>query len=150
MKTGTIVICLIILIVCVSLFGMTFKFPIGQKGDPGPAYLPRIILLGLALLCIFQVFIYLKNPSAEEIETTGIWMVVKNMILAILYFGFVPYLGYFSSTFIYLIITMRILKIKNWFLISAVSFLFTMGTYIIFYYLLSVFLPTGIIDNLII
>jgi hypothetical protein len=124
---------------------LTFDFP---SGEAGPAVIPRLyitVILVLSGIIFLQIFRGTEKV-VPRLERKGFLALLMAIFLA--YFLAMPYLGYFLSTFVFIVVMLHILgyrkKVRIW-LIAAGWVLFS---YLMFYKLLFIQLPLGIFEGL--
>ncbi|MFB0919026.1 MAG: tripartite tricarboxylate transporter TctB family protein [Clostridiaceae bacterium] len=140
----------IILLVSIFLFGVTFTFnTINIESGGGGAFWPRI-LLGLVILLELGniIYTYIKNKKGEtRVEKDPEIVYPQNLYTSVgLIVGFIilmNMIGFFLATVLYLFFMMLILKVKNLrnVIISIVG---AYGISFVFVVLLMVPLPQGI------
>ena len=140
----------IILLVSIFLFGVTFTFnTINIESGGGGAFWPRI-LLGLVIVLELGniIYTYIKNKKGEtKVEKDPEIVYPQNLYTSIgLIVGFIilmNMIGFFLATVLYLFFMMLILKVKNLrnVIISIVG---AYGISFVFVVLLMVPLPQGI------
>lgn len=116
-------------------------YPLLWRGIPGPAYVPRLIfclLIGLSILLLVQVA---RGKYQDRVTSGRMGLVGTSVAISLLYLYLAPRLHYFIITPIFLVVMMRLLKIRRWKMIIIVSAIFTAFVYLVFYRKLGVPLP---------
>ena len=124
---------------------LTFDFPIDEAG---PAVIPRLyiavilVLSGIIFLQIFQG----KEKAVPKLERKG--YLAFLMAIFIIYFLAMPYVGYFLSTFLFIVLMLHVLgyqkKVRIWFIAGG----WILFSYLLFYKLLYIQLPLGVFEGL--
>lgn len=120
---------------------MLFDIPQGLN-ITSPALIPRIWAFALIVFAIWNI----ANDilKGEIITKTGNIKTLGKIILALLiYFIAIPYIGYFLSTPIFLLVGMYILDYKRWSVMLINAFGFVLFSYVVFDLLLRIELPLG-------
>jgi putative tricarboxylic transport membrane protein len=134
--------CLVVLSL-VFLF-LTFGFRIQEAG---PAVVPRLyiavilVLSGIVLLQIFRG----KEKVVPGLERTGFLALL--MAIFIIYFLAMPYMGYFLSTFLFILVMLHILGYRKKMLIWVIAGGWVLFSYVLFYKLLYIQLPLGLFEG---
>ncbi len=135
---GLIVVALVFLI-------LTLGF---RAEEAGPALIPRLwiyLILILSGIVLWQA-LRGRDKAAPKIEKTG--MLALTMAMFIAYFLVMPYLGYFLSTFIFIVVMMHILSYPKKILIYVIAGGWCLCSYLIFYKLFYIQLPLGFFEGL--
>ena len=146
MKKGTIIISLLMIILCIYLYRMTLKFP--PAFDPhtlGPAGLPQILLIIWAGLSLSLLITAWGSRKEAPLFRGRVGLVIIAAIGSFAYLVLMPILGYFLATLLFAVGLMTALDSKRWIYILLVSSGWIIFAYFIFYKLLGVPLPLGII-----
>jgi hypothetical protein len=124
--------------------------PAGRSGDPGPAFLPTLLALSLAILGILLLIRSLKatvivppeEPNGRSSRTWRAWLTIT---LSVLYtVVFIP-LGFALSTWLYtLALSLMFTRAREGWAIPLIApFLTTGAIYFFFRIALGVRLPAG-------
>jgi len=143
---GDLIIPLGFLFLSAFLYYVTLNFPVGKlAGSVGPASMPRLWLYVLTFFSIWQIYDVIQNGSKKNKKSGNIKKPLGLVLLMTGYLLVMNYLGYFITTFIFLISGMYWMTYKR----PLVMFGVTAGFLLISYYaivkLLQVPLPTGIL-----
>ena len=124
-----------------------------RKGVPGPGFLPffsALILMVLSLMILSPALFGKKEKGEKPVENffpeKDSFPKLLMALAALSLYGFaLEYIGYMGTTFLFLIITSRILEREKWKgpLFLAVST--ALISYLLFVVLLEVQLPRGIL-----
>jgi putative tricarboxylic transport membrane protein len=124
---------------------LTFDFPVDEAG---PAVIPRLyiavilVLLGIILLQIFQG----KEKAVPRLDSKGFLALL--MAIFIVYFLAMPYMGYFLSTFLFIVVMLHILGYRKKVFIWVIAGGWALFSYLLFYKLLYIQLPLGVFEGL--
>ena len=124
---------------------LTFDFPVDEAG---PAVIPRLyiavilVLSGIILLQIFRG----KEKAVPRLERKGFLALL--MAIFIVYFLAMPYMGYFLSTFLFIVLMLHILGYRKKVLIWVIAGGWVLFSYLLFYKLLYIQLPLGVFEGL--
>lgn len=133
---------IVILLFSVSLFAYTTAL------SSTVAIYPRLILSGLVILSI-ALFLTNKKPNeSDKPSIENIPLVLLILFVSIIYITLVNFLGYYISSFIYIVSVMLVFKIKKIKLLLGVSLIFILTIYIGFTLLLNIPIPTGILGGI--
>ena len=124
----------------IVFLAITFSFP---EEEAGPDAVPHLWIFWTILLCsgiLFQVFRETIEPDPKSGRIGFLLLVV--VILAAYYFA-METIGYFLSSFLFLVVLMHILSYKRKLIIYIVSTGWVLFSYIVFYKLLFIQLPLG-------
>jgi len=120
-------------------------FPGAEKIlENGPALIPRIWGTGLLILSLISLFRYAPVPDIKEIlpsKSLSIYII----LLLLIYLGGILLLGFYSSTFIFMLAILKILKYKRVVPLLSVISGFLILIYLLFEKALNINLPNGIL-----
>ena len=134
---------------CIGAIGYGFK----SQGVPGGGFFPFFVgsvLIGLSLMIMIPALVIKnksKEPTPEEPFFSEDDSAKKLLITVGALFGYalaLPYLGYFLTTFIFLVIVLRYTYLNRWSSILITAFLSSAISYVLFYLWLKVQLPRGL------
>jgi hypothetical protein len=101
-----------------------------------------LILSGIALWQALRG----KDKAAPKIEKTG--LVALTLAILIGYFLAMPFIGYFLSTFFFIVLMLHLLSYRKKILIYVIAGGWCVCSYLVFYKLLYIQLPLGIFEDL--
>ncbi len=137
---GNILLPSALIALSIVFLAITFSFP---EEEAGPDTIPHLWIFWTILLCsgiLFQVFRGTIDPDPKS-GRIGFLLLVM-VILAAYYFA-METMGYFLSSFLFLVVLMHILSYKRKLIIYIVSTGWVLFSYIVFYKLLFIQLPLG-------
>ncbi len=149
---GEIIIPFVLLSLALVLLGASLLFP--HSGKVGAAAIPRLWILFLAPVCavlLFQAFCSLtaegdqdKRPTATTAAISLIHTpVARFIVLMTIYVPCVWLLGYFVSTFLFLVVAMMLLGERRVGRVTGIATGWLVFSYIVFARVLFVPLPVG-------
>jgi len=155
LKKLTIIIIIIILFFSILLFILSFYIPTAEilKNRVGPAFFPKMILLGIMTLSIIFLFQTLKRP----IEDKNVRIIVPKNRNRLILIAFITVLsgllfniiGGFLTIFFIIISYLWVWNIRKGLTLIIYSVGITLIIYLIFHLLLSVRLPKGIFGGIV-
>ena len=128
------------------LWAITFSFP---SEEAGPAVLPRLWIFWSVLLAGLLLLFCFMGKTDKDPESGRFGFLLKGIILTIVYFFAIEILGYFISSFLFLAILMYLLSYRKPLVVIIVCTGWVLFSYIIFYKLLYIQLPLGLIEDFI-
>ncbi len=136
---------LFLIIFSLFLYTLTGDFPSGKLSKTaGPAAMPRLWLYGLVFFNGWLLTQQLRNIQQEKRPAPNRWQAVGLAGLMFVYLAALPYLGYYISTFVFLLAGSYLLRYRKHWLIVSTAAGFTALSYLIFNQVLQVPLPLGI------
>lgn len=146
-RTGDRVIAGMLVVLAVAMFVATTEFPPpGQPNDPGTAAFPRIVAVLLGLLALGLLVRPDKGsllPSRDRLPR-----VVAIMALTAAYGILLPTLGFLAVTTAFMVVALLIMGVRRPVPLLLVTLGVTFGLYYLFAEGLSVFLPSGFVEEL--
>ncbi len=129
-------------------FILSLAFP--DKGEGvGPAVVPMLWMFSILAISLLLLVQAIKRMESEDPAWGRVDLVLKYLILIILYLAVMNFMGYYLSTFLFIIIGIRMLDYKNWKVILPLAAGVILFSYIAFHVLLYVPLPGGTVFRLI-
>ena len=122
---------------------LTFTFP--NNEDVGPAIVPRLWIFALIPLNILLLVSIILKKEDIQYTSESSKPVFTFVALLILYLLGIHFLGYFISTFFFVIAGILLLRYKNIRMALIISVCWLLFSYLVFYKLLDVPLPQGLI-----
>ena len=147
-RKGTLVSTGLLLVFAAAGFVLTMGFPApAQPLDPGPAAFPRLIAGGLAILALLQL---LEPGKGEEPLPRGrqALKVVGVLVLLLVYAAVLKPLGYIVSTVIFLVGALILADVRRPLPLILMPGGLAVVLFYVFYELLRVSLPRGMIEGL--
>jgi len=144
--SGQTLIPLVMIVFSLVLWVKTLDFP---SEEAGPAIIPYLWIFWLILLSmVVLVFCFTgridKDPKPGRIGFLGL-----GVGLVVVYYFAMDYLGYFLSSFLFLATLMYMLSYRKPLTIVLVGTGWVLFSYLIFYKLLYIQLPLGLIEDFI-
>jgi len=134
---------------CLMVIGLLIawqaqKLTVGDYHAPGPGFFPFYLSI-LLIITGAAIFIQGLREKPEEEEAAPRKMRVAITLAAIFIYPFLlEPLGYIPTTFLLMVLCIRLMLKKAWWFAPAVSIAISLFSYIIFKVWLQVLLPTGL------
>ena len=147
-RKGTLISTALLLVFAAVGFVLTLSFPApAQPIDPGPAAFPRLIVGGLAIFALLQL---LEPGNGEEPLPRGrqALKVVGVLVLLLVYAAVLKPLGFIVSTIIFLVGALILAGVRRPFPLVLMPVGLAVVLFYVFYELLRVSLPRGVIEGL--
>lgn len=144
MKKGSIVLASLILLLLAALYIVSLPMASFTKtGAVGPGFIPRLyIYMGIVCAgCIILTALLRKKTDDKDVSTNS--LVLKMAVIGLLNCIALPYLGYFISTLLMLMASMRVLGKTKWVKSLIISAGYLIVVYFVFVKLLLVPIPTS-------
>lgn len=142
---GNILIPCFVIAWSLVFLAVTFSLPV-EKG--GPTTIPRFwitLLLVLSSLLLWRVFLG-KDEAVPKIKRPGLLALVMAIVVG--YYFAIPLIGYFLSTFLFIVLALHVLGYPRKWLIYVIAVGWIMISYFGFYKVLQIQLPLGFFDGL--
>lgn len=145
---------LVVLVISLVLFGLTFRIQSNPLVPVSPAFYPRLVLGATAFLSALMVVMDLVKrrraaPAAAKAPATRPRYDIVAILFAIfaVYVVVLPYLGFRIATVAFLAVMQyamaRPRTTRQWIVLALVALLATAATYYMFEVYLQVLLPRG-------
>lgn len=134
-------------LIALSLVFLVFTFDFRVE-EAGPAVIPRFyifLILLLSSIILMQIFRG-KEKVVPGIERKGFLALVMAVLIG--YFLAMPFMGYFLSTFIFIVLMLHMLSYRRKWLIWLIAGGWVIFSYYVFYKLLYIQLPLGVFEGL--
>ena len=143
---GQAIIPTLIIAFSLLLWAVTFSFP-GE--EVGPAVIPRLWIFWAILLSVALLVLCLLGTADKDPKSGRLGFFLLGVIIIIVYYFAIDFLGYFISSFIFLAVVMYMLSYRKFITIFLVCSGWVLFSYLVFYKLLYIQLPLGLIENFI-
>ena len=145
---GELIIAYVLITISLFLYYQTFSFPTGKLSRAaGPASMPRLLIYAMIIFCVWLIVDLIRHRNFVEVKNNKMGFIQAVSLVGIMtgYLLVINYLGYFISTFIFLVSGVYVMSYrKHW-----VVFLFALGflvlAYVAFVKVLQVPLPRGVL-----
>lgn len=142
---GEVIIPVSLLFISLFLFIETLSFPAGKLGgSAGPAVMPRLWISGMILFSLWLLFGKKSELKTTEEESLNLRKALSLAILMGFYIIATGILGFYLSTFIFILLGVYLLSYKRYWVALLFSAGFVAFSYLVFKTILMVPLPTGI------
>ena len=142
---GNILIPCCLIALSLVFLAITFRFRVEEAG---PALIPRLwiyMILVLSGIILGQIFRG-KDEVVPKIERTGLLLLV--IVTLIGYFVAISFIGYFLSTFLFIVLLLNMLSYRKKLRIYLIAGGWCLFSYLVFYKLLYIQLPLGFFESL--
>ena len=142
---GNILIPCCLIVVALIFLVITLGF---RAEEAGPALVPRLWIYLILILSGITLWRALRgrDKAAPKIEKTG--LLALTMVLFVGYFLVMPLIGYFLSTFLFIVLMLHILSYRKKVLIYVIAGGWCLCSYLVFYKLFYIQLPLGFFEGL--
>ena len=138
---GNLILPVVILAMCVVFFFQTFDFP--TQEDVGPAAVPYVWMIFTAAFCLHLIVQAALRRGKSDPVPGKIGAVVTFSVWLVIYLMAIESVGYFVSSFVFLIGAMYLMTCRSYVLMGALSSGWLVFSYVVFYKLLYISLPIG-------
>ena len=142
---GNILLPCCLIVVSLVFLVITFGFRVEEAG---PGLIPRLwiyLILILSGVVLWQT-LRGREKAAPKIERPSLLALTMAMLIG--YFLVMPYIGYFLSTFVFIVVMLHLLSYRKRILIYVIAAGWVICSYLVFYKLLYIQLPLGIFEDL--
>lgn len=139
---GNILLPVIVLAFAGICFYQTFDFP-GGRGDVGPAGVPYLWIGFTAIFTVMLIIQAILHRMPPDPVPGRVGFVLMFTGWLVLYLMAIQNIGYYVSTFTFLIVSMYILSYRNFVVMFGVSITWLVFSYFVFAKLLYIPLPEG-------
>ena len=139
---GNILLPVAVLVVAAVFLSQTFGFP-GGNGDVGPAGVPYLWIAFLAIFSVGLIFQAVAHRMAPDPVPGRVGFVLLYVGGLCLYLVAIKWLGYYASTFIFLVASMYLLGARSHLVIVLVAVGWLVFSYFVFADTLHIDLPDG-------
>lgn len=137
----------LLFLVYLSLVFLLLSFAFPAKGQVSAGVTPRLWIAGI-LLCTLYLAARIKRGKEKydpSVPGSQLRMVIIFIILCVGYLTIIDLVGFFPASFLFLLIGMRLLSYTHPVGLIALSLGWIIFLYVVFYSLLSVPFPEGIL-----
>lgn len=138
---GNLLIPLVLLCLMAVYFFETFEYP--TQEDVGPAAVPYLWMLFTSGFCLYLLVRALRRKGAPDPIPGRIGFVAGSVVWLALYLFGIQTVGYFVSTFVFLVVSIYVLTYRKLAVIFALATGWLVFSYFIFFKLLYIPLPIG-------
>jgi hypothetical protein len=138
---GTVI--LVLMLASVVFLVLTIWFPV--RGEVSAAVVPRLWIIGI-YACLLYLSAKIVRKTEDPDETAGdLRLPFKFILVIIMYIILMVLIGYFVASLVFITVAMTMLSYKRRFVILAISGGWMVFSYLVFYRLLYVPLPQGLL-----
>jgi hypothetical protein len=125
------------------LLSLWFRPP--RLGGVPSTVIPRLWIVGIVLVVAYLFSRIITKTEEHDPASGDLRRVLRFSISVIIYLIVMVYLGYYISSFLYLVYGMWSLSYRRWPVILGVTVVWVAASYFVFYRLLYVSLPRGLL-----
>ena len=140
---GNLLLPLIILALAAVCFTQSLDFPSGE--DVGPAVVPFLWIGFTVVFCVALIVQAILRKGKPDPVPGKIGFVLLFVCWLVVYLAAIETIGYFFSSFIFLVVSMYVLTFRRHVIIFTVSIGWLIFSYIVFAKLLFIPLPIGLV-----
>ena len=140
---GNLLLPLIILALAAVCFTQSLDFPSGE--DVGPAVVPFLWIGFTVVFCVALIVQAILRKGKPDPVPGKIGFVLLFVCWLVVYLAAIETIGYFLSSFIFLVGSMYVLTFRRHVIIFTVSIGWLVFSYIVFAKLLFIPLPIGLV-----
>jgi hypothetical protein len=140
---GNLLLPLIILALAAVCFTQSLDFPSGE--DVGPAVVPFLWIGFTVVFCVALIVQAILRKGKPDPVPGKIGFVLLFVCWLVVYLAAIETIGYFFSSFIFLVVSMYVLTFRRHVIIFTVSIGWLVFSYIVFAKLLFIPLPIGLV-----
>jgi hypothetical protein len=119
---------------------ITFSFP---SEEAGPAAVPLLWIFWTIVLCAAILWQVLSGKTKPDPASGRLGFLLLVTVVLIGYYFAIQTIGYFLSSFLFLVLLMHIMAFKKKLIIYVVAVCWVVFSYAVFYRLLYIQLPLG-------
>ena len=124
----------------IVFLAITFSFP---TEEAGPAAVPLLWIFWTIVLCAAILWQVLRGKAKPDPESGRLVFLLLVAVILIGYYFAIQTIGYFLSSFLFLVLLMHVLAFKKKLIIYVVAVCWVAFSYAVFYRLLYIQLPLG-------
>lgn len=146
MKNEKIITSVIVFLVASLFLFLTFDFPENKVRDVGPAFLPKMYVYALYLLCV-SLFIQglRERRNTDQLKMNNMLLVFLSMVITVVYVFFIPYLGFYLITLVAMLALLLLTRVKNYLTLILVPAGTALFIFVFFEKMLKVPVPAGML-----
>jgi len=143
---GQFVVILALIFVSILFLIITYSFR--KSGVVHSGVIPRLWIFGILACCVYLLITIFTGKESPDPEGGSLQRPIIFILVTLTYIVLMPYLGFFIASFVFLAAAIIMLEYRRWGVILAVSAGWIAFNYFLFYKLLFVPFPQGIILKL--
>jgi putative tricarboxylic transport membrane protein len=143
---GNLLLPVIVLLLAIVCFVQTFEFPDAGE-DVGPASVPYLWIAFTAFFCVVLIVQAVRRTMEPDPKPGRIGFVIVFTLWLVIYLAAIETVGYFVSTFMFLVVSMYVLGYRNYLVMLGISMVWLVFAYFVYARLLYIPLPVGPLLN---
>jgi len=140
---GQFAVILFLIYLCIAFLIISFSFR--KSGPVSAALLPRLWIYSILLSSIYLLYRIFSGIEKSDPVQGSFHKPIPYILVCFAYAAVMPYLGFFLASLVFLIIGIVLLNYRKWTVIIAISIGWILFNYFLFYKLLFVPFPEGVI-----
>ena len=140
-RIGNLLIPLILLVIAAIYFVESLGYP--EQEDVGPAAVPHLWILFTSVFCVYLIVRSARGRGKPDPVPGRIGFVAAFAVALMAYLAAIETIGYFVSTFVFLIGSMYAMTYRNFVVMGCVAVGWLVFSYFVFVKLLYIPLPIG-------
>lgn len=133
-------------VVALAYFVGSIKNGLILRGVPGPGFLPFLCSMALMIMAGYIVIreIVRRQKVENDVEPFSKAGLIRIVLALVALFGYgflLPYFGFLIITFLFMLLTLRILEPRSWKFTISVSLIVAIVAQVLFVVVLGVSLP---------
>lgn len=144
--TGRVLVVVALMFVALVFLLLSVWFP--ARGEVSAAAVPRLWVFGLMACCLYLLVRTFRGGEAADPRSDHLSLVLLYMGLSVGYLVLIQLLGFFLSSFLFLVAAMSVLGYRKRLVLLAVAVGWVAFAYLVFYRMLFVPLPEGLLVRL--
>ncbi len=147
-KLGDFLASLVLIFIGAGVIIGAIKLRVGSATEPQPGFFPFV---GGVLLIVLSSILLVQAWRGRSLGAKAFGELGRPILLIsgmVVYIAIFDWVGYVLATIMLSAVILRILETRSWWVLTVVSLVLSVGSYILFDRLLGVTLPGGILANL--
>ena len=139
---GNLLLPVTVLLLAIVCFVQTLDFPDAGE-DVGPAGVPYLWIGFTVFFCVLLIVQAVRRTMEPDPKPGRIGFVLGFALWLVIYLAAIETIGYFVSTFVFLVVSMYVLGYRNYLIMLGISLVWLAFAYFVFARLLYIPLPVG-------
>lgn len=128
-------------------------FPVVDAASLGPDFFPKLLAIGMAIFTVAHLVITITSDIPHDFGTLslkdpGVRRIVWCLLATIAFAYIMKPVGFIIGGIIFMFVVCYILGMRKYPLMITVSIIIPIAVYSLFRYALKIFLPAGILKNI--
>ncbi|MDA8124335.1 MAG: tripartite tricarboxylate transporter TctB family protein [Deltaproteobacteria bacterium] len=150
LKYGNVIASIFFIIFSSACIILSLKLPLGTPLEPMPGFVPLMVGIFLLFISLILLVHALRGKEQKMDKMGEMWKRPAWVVAGLLVYSFVlDFAGYIIATSLLSCLILRIFSPNSWWKPIAIAIAASIASYLLFYGLLDVNLPKGILQNII-